>query len=135
VAVHIKYYSDFGDIYAGRAAVECSIYKSGIAMYGNKMASEGKQRGQTYTPQTVSRALTRWAIQSADDTVLEPSVGEGRFVFDAHDTLTSLGASDDEAREAIYRLDIDEDAVAALQEQAKGERGGEYPNVDVGNLF
>lgn len=99
------------------------------------MVSEQKKRGQTYTPSTVSGALSRWAIQSSSDAVLEPSVGEGQFVFDVHDRLTSLGATDDEARKSIYGTDIDSEAVDTLQKTAKKDRGDEYPHIDAGNIF
>ncbi|WP_153552798.1 Eco57I restriction-modification methylase domain-containing protein [Halomicrobium sp. LC1Hm] len=99
------------------------------------MASDQKRHGQTYTPEPISRALSRWAIQSADDSVLEPSVGEGRFVFDAYHRLEELGAESKETRNQIHGLDIDADAVDTLQQRAREEFGGEFPNISAGNLF
>lgn len=99
------------------------------------MVSEQKRHGQTYTPESVSHFLTNWAIRGRDDTILEPSVGEGRFVFDSYNRLLSLGADEDEASEAIYGLDIDEDAVETLQKTAQTEFNSEFFNVSVGNLF
>lgn len=99
------------------------------------MVSEQKQYGQSYTPSSVSRALTGWAIRSADDTVLEPAVGDGRFVFDAYRSLRELGAEPDVAQTAIYGTDIDDDAVEILQQSAREEIGTPFPNVAVGNLF
>lgn len=99
------------------------------------MASEQKQHGQTYTPESVSSFLVEWAVRQADDTVLEPSVGEGRFVFDAYKRLLQLGASEEAAREQIYGTDIDEDAVATLQSSAREQTGAEFPNVGVENIF
>ncbi|RKS82114.1 N-6 DNA methylase [Haloarcula quadrata] len=99
------------------------------------MVSEQKRHGQTYTPESVSHFLTNWAIRGRDDTILEPSVGEGRFVFDSYNRLLSLGADEDEASESIYGLDIDEDAVETLQKTAQTEFNSEFFNVSVGNLF
>ncbi|GGC49818.1 methyltransferase [Haloferax sulfurifontis] len=99
------------------------------------MASEQKQRGQTYTPESVSSFLVEWAVRDSSDTVLEPSVGEGRFVFDAYDRLLDLGASEDAARGQIYGADIDEEAVETLQESAREQTGAEFPHVGVENIF
>ncbi|QLG63332.1 HsdM family class I SAM-dependent methyltransferase [Halorarum salinum] len=99
------------------------------------MASERKQHGQTYTPEPVSSFLVEWAVRDSGDTVLEPSVGEGRFVFDAYDRLRDLGASQDAAREQIYGTDIDDEAVEILQSSARESTGAEFSNVGVQNIF
>lgn len=99
------------------------------------MVSQEKQHGRTYTPEAVSRFLSQWAIQSPDDIVFEPSVGEGRFVFDAFDRLCELGASEHDAKERIHGLDIDQSAVDTLQQTAQRELGFTYPNIEIGNIF
>ena len=101
----------------------------------SNVASEQKQRGQTYTPKPVSSFLVEWAVRQAEDTVLEPSVGKGRFVFDTYDRLLNLGASEDAAREQIYGADIDEESVETLQESAREQTGAEFPHVGVENIF
>lgn len=99
------------------------------------MASEQKRRGQVYTPESVSSFLVEWAVSQADTTVLEPSVGEGRFVFDAYDRLLDLGASEANAREQIYGTDISEEGVVALQASARARIGAEFPHIGVENIF
>jgi adenine-specific DNA methylase len=99
------------------------------------MVAEEKQHGQTYTPKEVSQFLTQWAVESADDLILEPSVGEGRFVFDTYERLLKLGANTETAQSSIYGLDIDEEAVNTLQNKAKDEIGNPFPNIRVSNIF
>lgn len=99
------------------------------------MASEQKQYGRTYTPEVVSQFLTEWAIQSSDDSVLEPSVGEGQFVFDSFERLQDLGATDTSAINSIYGIDIDTTAINRLQDTAKRNYGLTFPNIKDGNLF
>src|SRR5699024_5097447 len=53
-----------------------------------------KARGAFFTPDGVTRHLAEWAIQSADDTVLEPSAGEAAFLVAAVDRLRELGAGE-----------------------------------------
>lgn len=99
------------------------------------MASEQKKHGRTYTPEEVSTFLVNWAVREKSDTILEPSVGKGRFVLDAYDRLLEFGASDHNARAQIFGVDIDLDAVNSLQSVALDQTGDEFPNVRVGNLF
>lgn len=99
------------------------------------MVTEEKQHGQTYTPEQISKFLTRWAVRSPEDLILEPSVGEGQFVFDAQDRLIQLGADKDESQQSIYGMDIDPEAISTLQRRAKAELGNEFPNISEGNLF
>ena len=99
------------------------------------MVTEEKQHGQTYTPEQISKFLTRWAVRSPEDLILEPSVGEGQFVFNAQDRLIQLGADKDESQQSIYGMDIDSEAISTLQKRARTELGNEFPNVGEDNLF
>lgn len=99
------------------------------------MESDSKQYGRTYTPETVSRFLTGWAIEDPHAEVLEPSVGEGRFVFDSYHRLRELGASEQQAAEAINGVDIDSEAISTLQAEAERRFGHTFPNVHVDDLF
>jgi len=54
---------------------------------------EDKLRGGYYTSSKVAEWLCGWAIQSADNTVLEPSCGDGAFLDAAARQLLSLGAT------------------------------------------
>lgn len=99
------------------------------------MVSEEKQHGQTYTPGKISEFLTRWAIRNSDELVLEPSVGEGQFVFDAYNRLRTLGAEEEDAISSIHGMDIDAEAVRTLQNKAVDEIGREFPNIEHGDIF
>lgn len=52
-----------------------------------------KLRGGYYTSAQVAAWLCEWAIQSADDTVLEPSCGDGAFLEAAAQRLLSWGVT------------------------------------------
>ncbi|MBI2924735.1 MAG: N-6 DNA methylase [Verrucomicrobia bacterium] len=57
-----------------------------------KNGAREKVLGAVYTPPRVAAALTRWAIRSCSDTVLDPSCGEGVFLSAARTRLADLGA-------------------------------------------
>ncbi|AXV18550.1 SAM-dependent methyltransferase (plasmid) [Neorhizobium sp. SOG26] len=54
---------------------------------------ENKLRGGYYTSAQVADWLCGWAIQSADDTILEPSCGDGAFIEAAARRLLALGTT------------------------------------------
>jgi adenine-specific DNA methylase len=64
-----------------------------FAQFQTPPVDEAKLRGGYYTPGEIAEWLCRWAIRSADDTVLEPSCGNGEFLLAAAQRLTKLGAS------------------------------------------
>ena len=45
-----------------------------------KILGYDKLRGGYYTPKAISDFISRWAINSPDDTILEPSCGDGSFI-------------------------------------------------------
>ena len=45
-----------------------------------KIADYDKLRGGYYTPQKIADFLTKWAVQNAMNSVLEPSCGDGSFI-------------------------------------------------------
>lgn len=57
-------------------------------------AAARKARGAFFTPDGVTQHLAAWAIQNADDTVLEPSAGEAAFLVAAVARLRELGAGE-----------------------------------------
>lgn len=66
-------------------------YADDLHRYRKNGARE-KVLGAVYTPPRVAAALTRWAVRSAADSVLDPSCGEGVFLSAARTRLADLGA-------------------------------------------
>lgn len=60
----------------------------------NTHLRENKLRGGYYTPSQVADWLTRWAVRSGSDRVLEPSCGDGVFLACAAKVLAELAAAD-----------------------------------------
>jgi adenine-specific DNA-methyltransferase len=49
--------------------------------------------GQFWTPLSIAQLMTQWAIQSPDDSVLDPAFGSGVFLLMALNRLQRLGAT------------------------------------------
>lgn len=67
---------------------------------------DDKLRGGYYTSSKVAEWLCAWAIQSADDTVLEPSCGDGAFLAAAARRLLSLGAEPTQIARNLAGIEI-----------------------------
>jgi adenine-specific DNA methylase len=56
------------------------------------LSTQNKLRGGYYTSSSVADWLSRWAIRTLKDRILEPSCGDGAFVESAATCLLALGA-------------------------------------------
>ena len=67
-----------------------------------------KLRGGYYTPDKISEFITEWAVRTPDDSVLEPSCGDGSFLDAITTRYRALGATDEEIRENVIGIELDE---------------------------
>jgi len=72
-------------------------------------ATQRKILGAFYTSDPVARFLVRWAIRKVDDTVLDPSCGDGVFLQAASEHALSLG----NPRPQIWGVDVNPVALRA----------------------
>jgi adenine-specific DNA-methyltransferase len=70
-------------------------------------ATVQKTFGAFYTAEPIARTLVKWAIRSAEDSVLDPSCGDGVFLSSAASYLESLGATDPN----VWGIDVDKRAL------------------------
>ena len=71
--------------------------------------SAEKMRGAVYTPPRVAATLAQWAIRSRNDSVLDPSCGDGVFLAAARTRLADLG----NPQPICLGVDIDPQAASA----------------------
>jgi adenine-specific DNA methylase len=81
-----------------------------------------KARGAFFTPPEIASFLVEWAIQHADDAVLEPSCGEAVFITAAFDRLAALRAAPPKP-DQLHGVDI-HDASVRLAAEALTALGG-----------
>jgi adenine-specific DNA-methyltransferase len=65
-----------------------------------------KLRGGYYTPEVLSDFICDWAINSADDTILEPSCGDGNFLESAAKKIKSLTSVSDDFSPNITGVEL-----------------------------
>lgn len=69
-------------------------------------ADNQKLRGGYYTPEVIARFMADWAIQSADEEILEPSCGDGALVDAAARRLLALGATPEAAARQLQATEL-----------------------------
>ncbi len=79
--------------------------------------TDQKLRGGYYTPAPIAEFLAQWAIRSPQDTVLEPSCGDGSLLLAAANALLRQGATPDTVAELLYGIEIiPEEATKVVQQ-------------------
>ncbi len=100
------------------------------------LATYQKLRGGYYTPKPIADFLTRWAIQSPDSKILEPSCGDGNLLESSIEVLLKNGTDSHLAINRIQAIEIDPaEAQKAIE---RIERLIELPfakNIHVGDFF
>jgi len=72
----------------------------------SETGSVQKLRGGYYTSSEVARWLCQWAIRRVSDSVLEPSCGDGEFLFAASHRFAQLGASGSQIAAQLIGVEI-----------------------------
>jgi adenine-specific DNA-methyltransferase len=87
-------------------------------------AIEIKSRGAFYTPAQLTRFLSRWAVRTTNERVLEPSCGDGAFVTAVADRFAALG-----------RITLGGQLIGVEREPAEAERARTLaPMADIRTL-
>jgi adenine-specific DNA-methyltransferase len=94
-----------------------------------------KARGAFFTPAAISRYIVEWAVRSADDLVMEPSVGDAAFLTEAVEALRGHARlrGDSESVPRVDGVEIHEES--ARQARAAIRVAGGDPNILVSDFF
>lgn len=66
-----------------------------------------KLRGGYYTPAKIAEFIVNWAIRSCNDTILEPSCGDGSFIEEIDKKLSALGGKADDIFKHVIGVELD----------------------------
>lgn len=66
-----------------------------------------KLRGGYYTPNEIAKFITKWAVRSSADMVLEPSCGDGSFLDAVCNRLKELGSSTESIKSQVLGIELD----------------------------
>jgi adenine-specific DNA methylase len=91
-----------------------------------------KARGAFFTPPELCEYITRWAVRTERDKVLEPSCGEAAFLLSAGSRLASLANWERNGGE-LHGVELHESS--ALSAYAHLRARGYKATIDVGNFF
>lgn len=91
-----------------------------------------KLRGGYYTPSPIAEFICYWAIQNANDLVLEPSCGDGNFIQAAIERFSELGINGDDLYGRIKGVELipEEAQKATIRAATFGLNGDTIVNND-----
>lgn len=100
------------------------------------MIDSQKLRGGYYTPKPIADFLARWAIQTPDTTVLEPSCGDGNLLVAAIHAFGEQGVSAEQAVRQIQAIEFDPiEAKKAIKRVGELLPGDSALGLHVGDFF
>ena len=79
------------------------------------MSNALKSQGFVRTPPAIAGLLTRWALRSAHDHVLDGGFGDGTFLLESAKGLQALGAPADRLADQLHGIDSRPDATPILR--------------------
>lgn len=94
-----------------------------------------KSLGAFYSPQALVEPMVSWAVTRADQSVLDPSCGDGVFLEAATRRLRDLGAGPDRAAALLRAVDLNPEAIRITRDRITSELGRPFANVRVASFF
>ena len=99
-------------------------------------AKAKKLRGGYYTPQPIADFISKWAISSYKDLVLEPSCGDGIFIESIINRMIDIGAEKNSLNNNIHAVEFDpKEAKKTSQRFTKISLEESELNVQIGDFF
>ncbi|MFL6198819.1 MAG: Eco57I restriction-modification methylase domain-containing protein [Thermoanaerobaculia bacterium] len=94
-----------------------------------------KSLGAFYSPPSLVDPMVAWAVTRSDQSVLDPSCGDGVFLESAARRLRGLGTGPKQAAALLHAVDLNPDAVRFTGERLVSELGLPFANVRVASFF
>ncbi len=96
--------------------------------------SQRKSLGAYYSPHSLVEPMVAWALTRADQSVLDPSCGDGIFLATAGRRLRKLGANPREISALLHAVDLNPDAARFTRERLTS-LGLPLANVQMASFF
>ena len=94
-----------------------------------------KSLGAFYSPLSLVEPMVAWALGRVDQSVLDPSCGDGVFLEAAARRLLDLGAGAERTTSLLHAVDLNPDAVWITRERVEAELGVPFENSRVSSFF
>ncbi len=94
-----------------------------------------KSLGAFYSPQALVEPMVSWAVTRADQSVLDPSCGDGVFLETAVRRLRDLGAGADRTASLLHAVDLNPDAVEVTRNRLGSALGRPFGNARSASFF
>jgi adenine-specific DNA-methyltransferase len=94
-----------------------------------------KSLGAFYSPRSLVEPMVAWAVTRADQSVLDPSCGDGVFLETAARRLQALGASSERTASLLHAVDLNPEAARITRDRLRAELGVPFANARVSSFF
>jgi len=94
-----------------------------------------KNLGAFYSPKSLVEPMVTWAVTRSDQSVLDPSCGDGIFLETAARRLRALGSGPERAASLLHAVDLNPAAVGVTRDRLTSALGGPFGNALVGSFF
>jgi adenine-specific DNA-methyltransferase len=94
-----------------------------------------KSLGAFYSPLSLVEPMVAWAIRGANQSLLDPSCGDGVFLLAAARRLLGLGASPEWAASLLHAVDLNPEAARVTRERLASELGLPFANIRLASFF
>jgi adenine-specific DNA-methyltransferase len=96
---------------------------------------ERKSLGAFYSPGALVEPMVAWAVTRTDQSILDPSCGDGVFLEAAARRLRDLGASPGQAASLLHAVDLNPDAARVTRDRLVAALGQPAGDVRVDSFF
>ncbi len=94
-----------------------------------------KSLGAFYSPPSLVDPMVAWAVTRSDQSVLDPSCGDGVFLESAARRLRGFGAGPKQTAALLHAVDLNPDAARFTEERLVSELGLPFANVRIASFF
>ncbi|HWM95005.1 MAG TPA: N-6 DNA methylase [Thermoanaerobaculia bacterium] len=94
-----------------------------------------KSLGAFYSPPSLVEPMVAWAVTRADQSVLDPSCGDGVFLESAARRLSDLGAGPERTASLLHAVDLNPDAARFTRDRLASELGRPFSNTRISSFF
>lgn len=94
-----------------------------------------KNLGAFYSPPSLVEPMVAWALTRADQSVLDPSCGDGVFLEAAVRRLRSLGSSPEGTASLLHAVDLNPEAAQFTRDRLVAELGLPFGNIGTASFF
>lgn len=112
---------------------EVSVAFGSVLSIYEDTSMDRKKRGAFFTPPELASFISRWAVRTTSDFILEPACGEAEFLLAASRILLEKGTAVEDVKNQVKGFELHESS--AFEATARLSRSGLSCSIEVGDFL